>query len=146
MPLDPEFVADCPYAPGGLLLDEILSIDADKGHVTARMLTHEDLPLTREQRRAETAAANKAGELTPAGGGEAPKAKSTTKSNVSRDQRKAETAKMNQEGQLAPAGGSLAEPAHGKPSTKTKAQRAAEIEEARKKGEMVPAGGGHPTK
>ena len=103
-------------------------------------------PVSREQRKADTAAANKAGDLTPAGGGEAPKAKSTAKSTVSRDQRKAETAKMNQEGQLAPAGGSLAEPAHGKPSTKTKAQRAAEIEEARKKGEMAPAGQGGPTK
>ena len=103
-------------------------------------------PVSREQRKADTAAANKAGQLTPAGGGEAPAAKSSEKSTVSRDQRKAETAKMNQEGQLAPAGGSLAEPVHGKPSTKTKAQRAAEIEEARKKGEMVPAGGGHPIK
>jgi hypothetical protein len=102
--------------------------------------------VSRDQRRAETAAANKAGELTPAGGGEAPKAKSTAKSTVSRDQRKAETAKMNESGQLAPAGGSLKQPAHGKPSTKTKAQRAAEIEEARKKGEMTPAGQGGPTK
>ena len=103
-------------------------------------------PVSRDQRKAETAAANKAGELTPAGGGTAPAAKSTAKSTVSRDQRKAETAKMNQEGKLAPAGGSLKEPAHGKPSTKTRAQRAAEIEEARKKGEMVPAGQGGPTK
>ena len=63
---------------------------------------------------------------------------------VTREQRKAETAKMNQEGKLAPAGGSLKEPAHGKPSTKTRADRAKEIEEARKKGEMVPAGGGSP--
>jgi hypothetical protein len=53
---------------------------------------------------------------------------------------------MNEAGQLAPAGGSLKQPAHGKPSTKTKAQRAAEIEEARKKGEMTPAGQGGPTK
>jgi hypothetical protein len=104
-------------------------------------------PVSREQRKADTAAANKAGQLTPAGGGEAPKAKSTEKSStVSRDQRKAETAQMNQEGKLAPAGGSLAEAPSGKASTKTKAQRAAEIEEARKKGEMVPAGGGHPIK
>jgi len=103
-------------------------------------------PMTRDQRKAETAAANKSGELTPAGGGEAPKAKSTSKSTVSRDQRKAETAKMNEEGKLAPAGGSLNEPTHGKASTKTRAQRQAEIEEARKKGEMVPAGGGHPIK
>jgi len=47
---DPEFVADCPYAPGGLLLDAILEVDAEKSRVVARMPTHDDLPLTREQR------------------------------------------------------------------------------------------------
>ena len=105
-------------------------------------------PVTREQRKAETAAANKAGQLTPAGQGGAPAAKpaAASGSSVSRQQRKAETAAANKAGQLAPAGGSLKEPAHGKPSTKTRAQRAAEIEEARKKGEMVPAGQGGPTK
>ena len=50
MPLDPEFVADCAYGPGGLLLDEILSVDVEKGQVIARMPTHDDLPITREQR------------------------------------------------------------------------------------------------
>jgi hypothetical protein len=50
MPLDPDFVADCPYGPGGLLLDDILSVDKERGHIVARMLTHDDLPLTREQR------------------------------------------------------------------------------------------------
>ncbi|AKV00401.1 hypothetical protein AKJ09_07064 [Labilithrix luteola] len=50
MPLDPDFVADCPYGPGGLLIDEILRIDADEGLVVARMPTTEELPLTREQR------------------------------------------------------------------------------------------------
>jgi 3-hydroxymyristoyl/3-hydroxydecanoyl-(acyl carrier protein) dehydratase len=50
MPLDPAFVADCPYGPGGLLLDEILEIDAPNNLVRARMPTHDDLPLTREQR------------------------------------------------------------------------------------------------
>jgi len=50
MPLDPAFVADCPYAPSALLLDEILEIDADAGFVAARMPTHADLPLTRDQR------------------------------------------------------------------------------------------------
>ena len=103
-------------------------------------------PVSREQRKAETAKMNEAGELTPAGGGEAPKAKSTAKSTVSREQRKAETAKMNEAGQLVPAGGSMKPVTSGKPSTKTRAERAAEIEEARKKGEMVPAGQGGPTK
>jgi len=50
MPLDPDFVADCPYGPGGLLIDEILEIDAAANFVRVRMPTHEDLPLTREQR------------------------------------------------------------------------------------------------
>jgi 3-hydroxymyristoyl/3-hydroxydecanoyl-(acyl carrier protein) dehydratase len=50
MALDPAFVADCPYGPGGFLIDEILEIDRDKGLVRARMPTHDDLPLTREQR------------------------------------------------------------------------------------------------
>ncbi len=50
MPLDPAFVADCPYGPGGLLLDEILEIDAPNHLVRVRMPTHDDLPLTREQR------------------------------------------------------------------------------------------------
>jgi hypothetical protein len=50
MPLDPAFVADCPYGPGGLLLDEILEVDVSQSLVRARMPTHDDLPLTREQR------------------------------------------------------------------------------------------------
>lgn len=50
MPLDPAFVADCPYGPGGLLLDAIVAIDAEKNYVAATMPTHADLPLTREQR------------------------------------------------------------------------------------------------
>jgi hypothetical protein len=50
MPLDPAFVDDCPYGPGGLLLDEILEVDVARSLVRARMPTHDDLPLTREQR------------------------------------------------------------------------------------------------
>jgi hypothetical protein len=50
MPLDPDFVADCPYGPGGLLLDELLTVDRDASLVVARMPTHDELPLTREQR------------------------------------------------------------------------------------------------
>jgi len=50
MALDPEFVHDCPYGPGGLLLDDILEIDAEAGRVRARMPTNDGLPLTREQR------------------------------------------------------------------------------------------------
>jgi 3-hydroxymyristoyl/3-hydroxydecanoyl-(acyl carrier protein) dehydratase len=50
VPLDPEFVADCPYGPGGLLLDEILEIDRENHFVRVRMPTYDELPLTREQR------------------------------------------------------------------------------------------------
>jgi 3-hydroxymyristoyl/3-hydroxydecanoyl-(acyl carrier protein) dehydratase len=50
MPLDPEFVADCPYGPGGLLIDEVLHVDAEQQLVRARMPTYDELPLTREQR------------------------------------------------------------------------------------------------
>jgi hypothetical protein len=50
MPLDPDFVADSPYGRGGLLLDDILEVDRDRGLVVARMPTSADLPLTREQR------------------------------------------------------------------------------------------------
>lgn len=50
MPLDPEFLADCPYAPEAVLLDEILEVDRDSGVVRARMDTRPDLPLTCFQR------------------------------------------------------------------------------------------------
>jgi 3-hydroxymyristoyl/3-hydroxydecanoyl-(acyl carrier protein) dehydratase len=50
MPLDPAFVADCPYGPEGLLIDEILEIRKEDGFVAALMPTHDDLPLTCTQR------------------------------------------------------------------------------------------------
>jgi len=48
--LDPAFAADCPYGPGGLLLDAIVDLDVAAGRVVGRMPTHAELPLTREQR------------------------------------------------------------------------------------------------
>ena len=48
--LDPDFVADAPYGPAGLLFDEITEIDLPGNRVVVRMPTHDDLPLTREQR------------------------------------------------------------------------------------------------
>lgn len=54
MPLEAEFVADCPYGPGGLLIDEILEIDREAGRVRVRLPTHGELPLTREQRNHPT--------------------------------------------------------------------------------------------
>ena len=50
MPLDPAFVADCPYGPDALFLDEILEVNRETGRVVARMPSHEELPLTRSQR------------------------------------------------------------------------------------------------
>jgi 3-hydroxymyristoyl/3-hydroxydecanoyl-(acyl carrier protein) dehydratase len=50
MPLDPDFIADCPYGPEGLLIDEILRIEPEADRVVARMPTSDDLPLTRTQR------------------------------------------------------------------------------------------------
>ncbi len=50
MALDPDFVADCPYAPEGLLIDEVLEIDPARSLVAARMPTHGGLPLTSTQR------------------------------------------------------------------------------------------------
>lgn len=49
-PLDPDFVADCPYGPGGLLIDAVLEVDAARSLVKARLPTSGELPLTREQR------------------------------------------------------------------------------------------------
>jgi len=50
VPLDPAFVADCPYGPGGLLIDDIVRIDREASVVVATLPTHAELPLTREQR------------------------------------------------------------------------------------------------
>lgn len=50
MPLDPAFVADCPYGPGGLLIDDIVVIDPAQELIVATMPTSDELPLTREQR------------------------------------------------------------------------------------------------
>ena len=44
MPLEPDFVADCPYGPGGLLIDEILTIERENHFVRCRMPTYEELP------------------------------------------------------------------------------------------------------
>jgi hypothetical protein len=48
--LDPEFVADCPYASDALLIDEIVEVDREQSMVRVRMPSHADLPLTRSQK------------------------------------------------------------------------------------------------
>ena len=50
MPLDPAFVADCPYGPSGLLIDDIVEIDRAGSRIVATMPTHAELPITRDQR------------------------------------------------------------------------------------------------
>jgi 3-hydroxymyristoyl/3-hydroxydecanoyl-(acyl carrier protein) dehydratase len=50
MELDRAFLDDCPYAPEGLLIDAVLTIDKETSLVRGRMPTHDDLPLTRTQR------------------------------------------------------------------------------------------------
>jgi hypothetical protein len=50
MPLPPEFIADCPYGPGGILIDDIVRVDRETSTIVATMPTREDLPITREQR------------------------------------------------------------------------------------------------
>ena len=104
-------------------------------------------PVSREQRKAETAAANKAGKLTPAGQGGAPvdKSAAATGPTKTRAERKAETAAAAKSGQLTPAGeGGPKTAAPAPTSTKTRDERKAETVEARKKGELVPAGQGSP--
>jgi len=50
MALDAAFVADCPYGPGALLIDDVVRVDREASVVVARMPTHADLPITRDQR------------------------------------------------------------------------------------------------
>ena len=50
MALDPAFVADCPYGPSALLIDDIVRVDRETSTVVARMPTYDDLPITRDQR------------------------------------------------------------------------------------------------
>lgn len=50
MPLEAAFLADCPYGPEVLLLDELLEVDQAKSRVVVRMPVSEGLPLTQHQR------------------------------------------------------------------------------------------------
>ena len=50
MGLDPDFVRDCPYGPGGQLIDKIVTVDRDASLVRVRLPTDQDLPLTNTQR------------------------------------------------------------------------------------------------
>lgn len=48
--MDSDFVADCPYGPEALLIDELLEVDREASRVRVQMPTHENLPITRAQR------------------------------------------------------------------------------------------------
>lgn len=50
MALDPDLLADAPYAPDGFLIDEVLEVNEEKSLIRVRMPTHDELPLTSEQR------------------------------------------------------------------------------------------------
>lgn len=51
MALDREFLEDCPYSPEGVFADEVLEVDrSGHGRVVLRVPTHEQMPLTRDQR------------------------------------------------------------------------------------------------
>ncbi len=102
-------------------------------------------PVSRAAVKAETRAAEKSGQLTPAGEG-SPGAKTpNTPSTKTRAERKAETLEARRAGTLKPAGpgGTLADrtPSSTK-SAKTRAERKAETMQAAKEGKLVPAGEG----
>ena len=103
-------------------------------------------PRSRADVKAETRAAEKSGQLTPAGEGPMQPAPGKA-STMTREQRKAATTEARKKGELFPAGPAGQTQAMdaadaSKKSTKTPAERKAETAEARKKGELVPAGEG----
>lgn len=49
-PFDDAFLADCPYDPEVLLVDELLEVDREKSLVRCAWHTHPDMPITRSQR------------------------------------------------------------------------------------------------
>jgi hypothetical protein len=105
-------------------------------------------PVSRAAVKAETRAAEKSGQLTPAGE-DSPGAKvPDTKSTKTRAERKAETLLARKAGTLKPAGpgGTLADrtPSTAK-SAKTRTERKAETLQAAKEGKLVPAGEGPET-
>jgi FlaG/FlaF family flagellin (archaellin) len=99
-------------------------------------------PASRADVKSETKAAEKAGQLTPAGQGAAPMEKSTTKSTKTRAERKAETKMARDAGTLKPAG-EAAGIKSGTPSAgsdTTRADRKATTKAAAKAGGLQPAG------
>ena len=93
-------------------------------------------PVTRDQRKAETAAANKAGQLTPAGQN-GPAMAAPTGPAMTSAERKAQAQSDAKAGQMAGAGDAAAhKPAAKTKSTKTRSERKAETAAANKAGNI----------
>jgi len=103
-------------------------------------------PVSREQRKAETAAANKSGKLAPAGEGPGAMAQPASGSDKTRTDRKAQTQSDIKSGKTAPAGDAAVQKADkadaAKPSQTTREARKAQTEADRKAGKLTPAGEG----
>jgi len=107
---------------------------------TAFAQTAASAPVDRQQRKAETAEANKSGKLTPAGEGNISPTPAKT-SDKTRDQRKAQTQADAKSGQLAPAGeGKSGTTQPSTASDKIRAKRKAQTEADKKAGKLQPAG------
>jgi len=102
-------------------------------------------PVTREQRKAETAEANKAGKLAPAGQGPIGSAP-TGPSDKTRTDRKAQTQADIKSGNVAPAGEAAGDKRikaeTSKPTTTDRAARKAQTASDAKSGKLTPAGEG----
>lgn len=98
-----------------------------------------DAPKARADVKAETAAAKKKGELTPAGEGK-PQEKMAKTSEKVRTDVKAETAAANKKGELAKAGEGPPQEKLPKKTEKARADVKADTVTAKKKGDVVPAG------
>ena len=101
-------------------------------------------PVTREQRKAETAAANKSGKLAPAGEGPGAMAQPASGSDKTRTDRKAQTQSDIKSGKTAPAGDAAVQKADkadaAKPSQTTRDARK-EKTKAQQKNKEIPAAG-----
>ena len=103
-------------------------------------------PRSRADVKAETAAAERAGSLTPAGEGRPTDGRSTSKSTKTRAERKAETQQARKNKELTPPGDVAEQKAdvalRSQKSTKTRTERKAETRHDIATGQLVPAGEG----
>lgn len=100
-------------------------------------------PESRGEVKAQTRAANKAGQLTKAGEGTPTEKAAPGASTKTREERKAETMEAKRKGELQPPGQALYKSNMSQQSaktTKTRAERKAETRQAAKEKKLVPAG------